>query len=200
MPRYFVRCRECLGVDAIEAPEHPPALLCGSCQGPVEVMGRVHRERLVREELRCPCDDRCTGARGPSCNCKCGGPNHGTGRLVSVLVHVGDVPALSAPRDATIRQARAAEYRALRDAVRTAWDGRFGAAVRAKEGGEYLDGYAFGRYLDGKRARRDVSDACALRTHAGRVKALAELLARWGMPRPPESSISPDPPAQLALL
>ena len=25
----------------------------------------------------CPCDPRCTGAHGPSCECSCGGANHG---------------------------------------------------------------------------------------------------------------------------
>jgi hypothetical protein len=26
----------------------------------------------------CPCDGRCTGARGHSCDCSCGGANHGS--------------------------------------------------------------------------------------------------------------------------
>lgn len=28
------------------------------------------------------CDSRCTGARGPDCECQCGGANHGRGRLL----------------------------------------------------------------------------------------------------------------------
>lgn len=28
-------------------------------------------------ETETPCDARCTGAKGPDCNCMCGGLNHG---------------------------------------------------------------------------------------------------------------------------
>jgi hypothetical protein len=54
-------------------------------------MGRVEGARLTRMESRTPCDGRCIGAVGPSCDCSCGGENHGMTRLVDVAVDAGSV-------------------------------------------------------------------------------------------------------------
>jgi mRNA-degrading endonuclease HigB of HigAB toxin-antitoxin module len=54
-------------------------------------MGRVHEDMLVVEKEKAPCDKRCTHASGPSCNCRCGCKNHGTGRLVTVEVTDGKI-------------------------------------------------------------------------------------------------------------
>lgn len=38
------------------------------------------------------CDARCTGAKGPNCECSCGGKNHGNDFMVGVTADLG-VPA-----------------------------------------------------------------------------------------------------------
>jgi hypothetical protein len=40
---------------------------------------RVHGH--VNAEV--PCNARCTGARGPNCECQCGGKNHGAGNVMA---------------------------------------------------------------------------------------------------------------------
>jgi|ERR1051325_3043711 hypothetical protein len=65
------------------------------CKGLIEhhkIMGKVHRNRLVNIELQTPCDGRCTGAQGPSCDCQCGGANHGSNKLVEVIRDAGAIP------------------------------------------------------------------------------------------------------------
>jgi hypothetical protein len=60
-----------------------------ACGGPVEKMGRVHKDEVIDDKVVCACDARCTHASGPSCNCGCGGVNHGTGKLVVIMVVMG---------------------------------------------------------------------------------------------------------------
>lgn len=50
------------------------------------------RQRLVEEGQAAPCDGRCTNAVGPTCDCVCGGRNHGTKALVTVSFDRGPVP------------------------------------------------------------------------------------------------------------
>lgn len=57
--------------------------------------------------MRC----RCTGAVGPSCDCPCGGVNHGSGLLVLVEATT-TVPRLTPPGDGAAARARAEAYRA----------------------------------------------------------------------------------------
>lgn len=60
----------------------------------LSLMGRVDRNRLFVSGLACPCDGRCTNAVGPSCDCSCGGKNHGSGRLVEIVRDNGAAPRL----------------------------------------------------------------------------------------------------------
>ncbi len=53
--------------------------------------------RLYENVQRCPCDERCTHARRPVCECSCGGANHGSGCLVEVAIDCGPVPAVGQP-------------------------------------------------------------------------------------------------------
>lgn len=85
--RHYYRCLECLDVFAVEH-HHYSDLHC-ACGGRCEYMGRVQQDVLVRVEERTACDDRCTHARGPNCDCKCGGRNHGTGKTVTIIKVVG---------------------------------------------------------------------------------------------------------------
>jgi hypothetical protein len=82
--RWFVRCRLCLSTATIEAVSLPKGeMKCGACQGPIEIMGRVNG-CTSHLETRCKCDARCTNAKGPNCDCSCGGANHGKGMLATV--------------------------------------------------------------------------------------------------------------------
>jgi hypothetical protein len=82
--RWFVRCRLCLSIAAIEGISLPKgAMTCSACAGPIEIMGRVDGS-TSHLESRCKCDARCTNAKGPNCDCSCGGKNHGSGMLVTI--------------------------------------------------------------------------------------------------------------------
>lgn len=46
----------------------------------------THRRPLGARAIKgsvtdCPCDGRCTSAKGPNCDCSCGGANHGADYL-----------------------------------------------------------------------------------------------------------------------
>ena len=110
MTRHFIRCPCCLSVVAIDG-ELPRDLQCETCALPTEYMGHVEQDRLIQEHHLCPCDDRCTAARGPLCTCKCRGKNHGRGLLtVVVRVDCGAAP--------TVRPHHAADAAERRDAFR----------------------------------------------------------------------------------
>lgn len=173
--RWYVRCRDCLSVASLATELPLPAELGCVCGGKVEVMGRVtrHRRLLVGTEQMTPCDDRCTMARGPKCECPCGAENHGTG-LVVQIDRTEPVPRLVLLDVDTARR-RAEEYRAVLDEARAAVDrthayGR--AADQAKGRGEYLLADAWHAMHLYRDARARVQHAARLRTHAGRIKAL----------------------------
>src|SRR5690606_7250206 len=75
--RYYYRCNDCLVTSTLEEYRQDLACVCGGrvcCLGPVTDKGR-----WIRKELRPECDNRCLNARGPNCDCKCNGRNHGIG-------------------------------------------------------------------------------------------------------------------------
>lgn len=114
--RWFVRCTLCLSVAAVE--EQPStSWACEICNGQIEIMGRVERDHLVKDTIRCACDGRCTSARGPLCECACGGVNHGTGRVVVVTKIVGKVPTIKFVGEKTAL-AQVAEFTAALTAAR----------------------------------------------------------------------------------
>lgn len=60
-------------------------MVCPFCQShKIKHMGTVlkHRVTIFHEEV--PCDGRCTNAQGPSCDCSCGGENHGSQKVIEV--------------------------------------------------------------------------------------------------------------------
>lgn len=166
--RWFYRCGTCLTIIAVEAERQLSQLTC-ACDGTMACMGRVKRDRLVHDTQRCACDARCTSARGPSCNCLCGGVNHGTDAVVAVVVDAGAVPRIS-PTDPAVLLARAAEYREARDAV----DGALAADkdYAAWREGRWLPASAWTRCNRLQRAR---SSAAALKVHGTRLKRMREL-------------------------
>ena len=97
--RYMYRCHDCLAVSAVDGVLVDRRARC-DCGGTVECLGYVRdtgRRYLARDSFDVPCDHRCTGATGPNCDCSCRGENHGTGRVVTVVVDVGGVPRLRSP-------------------------------------------------------------------------------------------------------
>lgn len=172
--RHYYRCRACCHVVAVEgkleteqAPNGAtvPIARC-ACDGRLELLGRVGpKPGLWRDSERCACDARCTNAPGPSCDCRCGGANHGTGRVVPVEVAAGGVPRLRVDCADACR-ARAAEYAAAAEPHRARL--RAMRQVRADSG-----------RLRPTWEEQALADAlgkiAALRTHKGRLRALAEL-------------------------
>jgi hypothetical protein len=168
--RWYVRCQTCLVITAIDARPAYGAV-CGLCQGPIETMGRVERERLIEEHLECKCDDRCTSARGPLYSCKCGGVNHGAGLLGGyhlVTTDKGPVPTVT-PK-AGLEQARinAREYTEARTAVLAILD-----RLNAARNRGYLPRADFDQLVAVRAALRKSVDS---RSHRHRMTALRAVL------------------------
>lgn len=171
--RFFYRCTDCLAVSAGEVDirpswgrEYVPAGVCGACGGEVENMGRVEGERLRDDVERCPCDERCTHAKGPKCSCSCGGANHGSGKVVSVCLDRGPVPTIcNPPADSAAKIA--GEFRqslsvlvAERDRINR---------VRDNSPRGWLDRSDYDRLRE---VCRVISKAKELRAHSARMKLL----------------------------
>jgi hypothetical protein len=181
--RHFYRCADCLSVVATDAKiqpvQLPPAYIrsfgeCGACDGRIEYLGQVQRDYLARTELRVPCDARCTSAIGPHCECQCGGVNHGSNRVVEVVVEVGKVPRVMVPPDAKVK---AETYRALVQSVRDAHRVRFGRVVELKRQGAYLSVPDWCLFQEGVRLNNRIVAARELRSHAARNRKLDAILA-----------------------
>lgn len=172
MPRWYFRCPDCLSVSAIDADREPASARCSCCDVPVEGLGRVFRERLVRDEERCACDERCTCAQGPRCNCRCGGENHGSGLVVTVQIDAGGIPRITPPDARAI--IRRDEWRAMLAKVREAAPGARESRIKASGG--YLDAHEYRKYCDGLAWHRAIRRARGLRTHHGRMAALRRML------------------------
>ena len=110
---HYYRCLDCLSVAT--AGESARGLECGLCAGKVEYLGQVNNGRIYREETYCPCDDRCTSAMGPHCDCSCGGANHGLGLRVRIM-EVGTVKRLEIP-DTHKAKRQVEEFRAALSAA-----------------------------------------------------------------------------------
>lgn len=174
--RHYYRCRSCCHVVAIEGALASVRAENGTeykerciCDGKLELMGRVGRKPgLVFDSERCACDSRCTNATGPSCDCSCKGENHGTHRVVPIEVDAGGVPRLKV-EDAVACRARAAEYKAamepLRAELRRLYEAR--PAWRHSATREEDD------------LRSAMGRASALRTHKGRLKAIADVVRSY---------------------
>jgi len=92
---YYYKCLgDCLEVIATME-KLPNDAQCAVCGGSFSFMGKVERDHLVREEDRTPCNTLCTHASGPRCDCRCGGENHGTGRIVKVKI-INGIPVVDA--------------------------------------------------------------------------------------------------------
>lgn len=175
--RYFYRCTGCLEVVALT--DQLPMQMgytvarCTNCERTFDYMGRTNGSgRLSHSETRCKCDDRCTSARGPLCDCACNGENHGAGMAgyVTVSVDTGAVPRVTMPdtksRDKSLRQFR--EYQAQLAQVLAETD-----AIRARKSREYLPRPVFDRL---RVLMAGLHKAHAARTHAARMRALTVMV------------------------
>lgn len=163
--QWFVWTNEgtlCLSISVIEG-AMPSGLVC-TCGGQVELMGVVRGQRLhVATELRCPCDGRCTHAKGPLCDCSCGGANHGTGRVVRIE-HYENIPRIQSgtPEYAT-------EFLAAVAAAHTRMLATFGT----REGWEPER-----IHVARQAARQDYNRAGTMKSHAGRMRVLKSICAK----------------------
>lgn len=179
--RWYVKCPGCLGLGVIELEHAPHGATCEQCGDTMTLMGRVQGDRYILTGEACACDDRCLGALGPQCVCSCGGKNHGKGLVagtVTVVVASGKlvVRVIKAEEAA----ARRAEWEAgsveVREAIHTAYP-----ELAAYAAGEYLGGGGsskWERYLDARDMLRTLRSADELKSHAGRMKRLAQIKAR----------------------
>jgi hypothetical protein len=181
---HFYRCADCLSI--CTSPEQlsyrdPHGYMvaggkCGACDGSLEYLGRTERDRLIKEHEACPCDDRCTSARGPNCSCRCGGENHGSNMTVTVRTDKGGIPvALINPA----ARLNAEAYRTAKQGFWDAWNPRYRAITDRKNSGEYIR--EFDLYLTGQHVARAYHKAVELRTHASRnqkIRALTEEIQR----------------------
>jgi hypothetical protein len=177
---HFYRCTDCLSIctsaEQLSYRHHDGYIVaggkCGACDGTLEYLGRTERDRLIKEHEACPCDDRCTSARGPNCSCRCGGENHGSNMTVTVRIDQGGIPVALIDPAARLK---AEEYRAAKQGFWDAWNRRYRAITDKKNRGEWID--AFSVYLDGQYLARAFNKALALRTHGSRnrkIRALAQ--------------------------
>ena len=144
----------------------------------MEYMGRVAGERLAKDEIRCACDFRCIDALGPKCDCSCGGKNHGSGKVVVVTVDAGKLVAECKPSAKQVMESK--EYQQTLEAALSEW--------RTLNNSGYLPYDQFIRKITLERATRT---ARKLRSHAGRMKALAAAghrPQRQALPTPAASS------------
>lgn len=105
--RFFYRCGRCLFrfTADVEGRNPPNVEGCPVCNNSrVECLGST-QGRVV---LTVPCDAKCVFAIGKTCDCSCGGKNHGSGLLVPVIRGVVDFSGARVPG----YQQTAADYRA----------------------------------------------------------------------------------------
>lgn len=173
MGRWFYKCPICLSVVAIDG-RPIQGLQCSLCNRQMTVMGKVQGQHLVRKELLTPCDARCTGAEGPSCNCQCGGKNHGTKALVEMVFDAGGIPKVRPPDAAATK--RREEFLAAREEA--------SQRIEALLGKPLVEAYKKGTWIDDREKWEDAHyvigeyhAATALKSQKGRLKALAKVAA-----------------------
>jgi len=170
LKRYFYRCRDCLTVVANES-EHPvkPAA-CDACEGSIECLGRVVPSGK-RAAKSTPCDYRCTNARGPNCDCVCGGRNHGSWADVRFNSST-PVPRLMIPKSAAEHSIQF--WARCRDVERE-WKQVYGE-ISDRMGARYLDADDYKRYVAGVKVWNRYQYTKKLRSHAGRMKRLNSII------------------------
>lgn len=186
--RHFYRCNDCLSVVATEAKiaevRNPDTwrmelkATCDACEGRMEYMGETvsmfNTGWLSKQTgVQPACDGKCIGATGPNCDCKCGGENHGSGKVVPVFEQFG-IPRLQVPKEAG---AKADAYRALLNEFRELYAAKIKPLQDRRIQGDWLEAGQFARLTAGQRLHQGFIMAKHGRTHASRNKKLAALIA-----------------------
>jgi len=135
-------------------------------------MGVVQGDKYVKTENRPPCDGRCTHASGPHCDCMCGGANHGSGKLVPVVVKEGKICAVGLSEEDI---ERAQVYRQVRDAAQVVFDKKWGETYAKIQSRTWIDRPEYVGYIN---ASRMLEKANGLRQHWPRIKALADFISK----------------------
>ena len=166
--RHFYRCLKCLEVMALGETVETAKAKCAACLGQLEYMGQAKRARLTIETLGCPCDERCTHARGPNCECQCNGANHGSGIVCVIERDMGGVPTLK-PQNVDACRRRAAEF----DQARAEVIARIKANVPEWDAFCQRVTLPYDRWQECSIARDRLARATMNKTHTGRMKAFA---------------------------
>jgi DNA-directed RNA polymerase subunit RPC12/RpoP len=167
----YYKCSDCL--TAFTAKE--TNLKECQCGGKLECMGEVYGGQYKRLEDATACDARCTDAQGPSCNCKCNGENHGTGRTVKVVVESGIARIVEMPAKAKVEQGTA--YRELLTKAQSAFEARHGEASKKIASGIFINREEYFACID---ARKSLSGIKGMRQFKSRQQALEAYIARMG--------------------
>lgn len=169
--RHYYKCPVCLSVMVIEREKHTRTY-CSICDVELLWMGRVSGDLYIREEKKCACDERCTGAQGPNCDCKCGGKNHGTGAVVTVITEMGKIKAGPIDREKAVQ--RRDEYRNYEAQCRDILE----RLPRHQEyqNGTFIPGDDYWRLRQGYSA---MGKLLSMKSSAGRVKAFERFLKEY---------------------
>lgn len=168
---HLYRCRTCLETYAFETRSpfaEPTACACGHKTW--KYIGQVNGGRVIYSATAPACNYMCTDAVGKSCDCQCGGLNHGTHRTRNIRRDLGATPTLENPDEDACRL-RAHEFTAALAALRTRLIETIGLeAFEGWQRGAWIDRGAWDQINDWVRT---VNAAWALNSHAGRMKRLA---------------------------
>jgi len=183
-PRHFYRCADCLTVVAVadrleeiydDRRGRVPKAICDACEGGIEYLGETVADSFLQKQTgwRPICDARCTGARGPSCDCHCGGKNHGSGIVVPVYTH-GPIPRVGTPKAGA---ARAIEYRQLCEQFKAEWSKAFQPLGDRRKAGEWLNPDEFRKWNRGIQILANFRHAKGMRAHHARNKSIRNAIA-----------------------
>jgi hypothetical protein len=86
--------------------------------------------------------------------------------------------------DAAKLARQAKNYRALVDATRAGINAKYGAVIRRKGLGEYLNPTEYGFYLRGARTNREFNEAQMMRSHHGRNAKLRAIMKAHDIAEP----------------
>ena len=136
-------------------------------------MGKIKGDRYIKTELKCDCDDRCTSARGPDCDCKCGGENHGKSLEAyhKVILASGKIEVAS-NHDDCIDLGRA--WQALATDGNAAYNAKYAKLLEMKKNGEWIERKAFLEMVD---SVNEYHRICAMKMYKSREKKMREYIA-----------------------
>jgi hypothetical protein len=135
--RFYWKCSWCLSAFVLEG-DSPRAASPAVCQcgheGGLKLMGEVKGNLYKAYEEKAPCDDRCTNAAGPNCDCRCNGENHGNQKVVRFLVEQGKIRIVNNPDAAAV----AKEYFDAREAALARYFSKYGQAALDMKAGKFI--------------------------------------------------------------